>query len=124
MMSALSQIYHILDEIQFLESKVNSTKNAKANFLKNETLKRAFCRSLEVIGGSVRKLPLGIYKEYPNISWKRYADIHNRLVNCYGCVDYDLVWDVAENHLKQLKQYLEHIVAMETQKDEEEQGIG
>ena len=46
---------HILDEAQYLTN--NSPDVAKNVFLNDETLKRAYVRSIEVIGEAVKQIP-------------------------------------------------------------------
>jgi len=46
---------HILDEIVYVETEVADTD--LDSFLEDETLKRSFVRSLEIIGEAVKKLP-------------------------------------------------------------------
>jgi len=49
----LDYLRHILDEAQYL---IRNTKNiSKKQFLKDETLKRSFVRSIEIIGEAVKK---------------------------------------------------------------------
>ncbi len=51
-------IKHILEEIAYLEK--HSRNLTFMEFVKNETLTRAFVRSLEIIGEAVKNLPLEI----------------------------------------------------------------
>ena len=46
---------HIRDEIAYLQ--VSATGLSKADFFADETLKRAFVRSLEIIGEAVKQRP-------------------------------------------------------------------
>lgn len=53
--SALEYLRHISDELNYL---VRQTKMLKReDFLKDETLQKAFVRSLEVIGEATNKIP-------------------------------------------------------------------
>ncbi|MEI2607571.1 MAG: HepT-like ribonuclease domain-containing protein [Candidatus Promineifilaceae bacterium] len=53
--SAIDYLRHILDETRYLQAQVAQLdKNA---FLQNETLKRAFVRSLEIIGEAAKQIP-------------------------------------------------------------------
>lgn len=110
----LSYVYHILDEINFIESQIRNKNLDKALFLEDDMAKRAFARSVEVIGEAVKNLPPEIYKKYPNIPWRKMAGMRDRLIHGYFSVDYELVWDVATNHLPSLKTHLERIVEKES----------
>lgn len=48
-------LQHILDEARFLTLAVLDTSQQK--FLQDETLKRAFVRSIEIIGEAVKQIP-------------------------------------------------------------------
>jgi uncharacterized protein with HEPN domain len=114
MKSQLSYVYHILDEIKFIESQISNKNLDKAIFLEDDMAKRAFARSVEVIGEAVKNLPQEIYKKYPHIPWRKMAGMRDRLIHGYFSVDYELVWDVATNHLPSLKIHLERIVERES----------
>jgi uncharacterized protein with HEPN domain len=53
---------HILDEINFLTKETEGIKFEQ--FIKNEILKRACSRSLEIIGEAVKNLSLDFKKRY------------------------------------------------------------
>ena len=64
-------LMHILNECKYLEK---SSKNLKfEDFIKDENLKRAFVRSLEIIGEAVKNLPVDIKNKYPEVEWKKVA---------------------------------------------------
>lgn len=58
-------LYHILDEVEYLLK--HSENIDLEEFLENETLKRAFVRSLEIIGEAVKKLPDDFKSKYSSI---------------------------------------------------------
>ncbi|MEL7038079.1 MAG: HepT-like ribonuclease domain-containing protein [Cyanobacteria bacterium J06592_8] len=65
--SAREYLQHILDETTYI---ITSSVNLnKANFLEDETLKRAYVRSLEVIGEAVKQLPEPLRKKYNSIEF-------------------------------------------------------
>ena len=48
-------IYHIMEEIAYLKGK--SQELSKDQFMSDETLQRAFVRSIEIIGEATKKIP-------------------------------------------------------------------
>jgi uncharacterized protein with HEPN domain len=91
--SPLDYIRHILDEAEYLTSR--ACLLTKDEFSRDETLKRAFVRSLEVIGEAAKKVPPEFRSRYASIEWQAMAGMRDRLIHDYFGVDYDIVWDVA-----------------------------
>jgi uncharacterized protein with HEPN domain len=85
----------------------------KEAFLRDETLKRAFVRSLEIIGEAVKQLPDEIKQRHSRLEWRAMAGMRDRLIHGYFGVDYDIVWDVVTNKIPELQQTVEHILRQE-----------
>ena len=105
--SHLELIEHIFTEIEFLQEK-RLTLN-KSDFITDETMRRAFVRSLEIIGEAVKKIDNNIKSRYPDIKWREIAGMRDKLIHDYFGVDYSLVWDVIENKIDTLKRDLTNI---------------
>ncbi len=96
---------HIFDEIIFL---IKETEGIKfEEFIKNEILKRACSRSLEIIGEAVRNLSPDFKKRYKEIEWKKIAGLRDKMIHGYFGVNWDIVWDVIRNQIRNLKSRLE-----------------
>lgn len=92
---------HILDEINYLLETSKGINREK--LLVDDTLKRAFARSLGIIGEATKKLPTEYTQKYPTIDWKSMAGMRDKLIHDYFGVDYEIVWDVVVNELPRLK---------------------
>ncbi|MGV8058216.1 MAG: DUF86 domain-containing protein [Smithellaceae bacterium] len=92
---------HILDEIDYILSQTSKTDYK--SFLKDETLQRAFVRSLEIIGEAAKKLPDSVRVDQSDIEWRKITGMRDRLIHDYFGVDYMIVWDVAINKLPDLR---------------------
>lgn len=103
-LSPLEYIRHILDEIDFIIDHISATTYDA--FVRDATLKRAFVRSLEIIGDASKKLPDQIKAMEPDIEWRKITGMRDRLIHDYFGVDYTIVWDVGTNKLPDFKSKL------------------
>lgn len=107
--SAREYLHHILDEAQYLANK--SREVNRSSFLQDDTLKRAFVRSIEVIGEAVKRLPEPLKAQHAGVEWRSIAAMHDRLIHGYFGVDYEIVWDVAANKAPELAREVELMLA-------------
>jgi len=101
-------IRHILDEIDYILAQIPNTDFD--SFVKNATLKRAFVRSIEIIGEASKKLPEDVKSKQPDIEWRKVAGMRDRLTHDHFGVDYTIVWDVATTKLPDLREKLQSLL--------------
>ncbi|KON78986.1 DUF86 domain-containing protein [Leptospira kirschneri] len=111
MKSDLDYIKHIYGKILFLKEEFNKTN--KDLFLINNVLKRAFVRSIEIIGEASNKLSDSFKKKYPDPEWRKFSATRNHLIHGYFTVDYDIVWDLVENKIPTLHLQITEILGKE-----------
>lgn len=88
---------HILDECDFL---LDCAAGVTAEgFLADKTLRRAFQRSLEVIGEASKQLSGDFRSTHPELPWREMAAMRDRLIHGYFGVDDAIVWDVVQSHI-------------------------
>jgi uncharacterized protein with HEPN domain len=70
-LSPREYLQHILDEAEYLIA--TSQALSQTEFMRDETLKRAFVRSIEIIGEATKKVPNDLRQKYPHIQWREMA---------------------------------------------------
>ena len=110
--SSLEYLQHILDEMAYLVDRAQGL--SKDEFMQDGTLKRAFVRSLEIIGEATKKVSAELRRRYSHIDWRAMAGMRDRLIHDYFGIDYDIVWDVVTNKVPVLQQEIQQIIQSES----------
>ena len=100
MKNDLIYLHHILDAIVKIES---YTAVGKDIFLSTPHWQDATIRNLEIIGEAVKRLSDEIKDNSPDIPWRNIAGMRDVLIHDYMGVDMETVWNVAQQHLPELK---------------------
>jgi uncharacterized protein with HEPN domain len=92
---------HILVEANYLVER--SAGLSFDAFAADETLRRAFVRSLEIIGEAAKRVSEDFRTQHPTVEWRAMAGMRDRLIHDYFGVDFELVWDVVHRRIPELR---------------------
>lgn len=61
----------------------------------------AVIRNFEIIGEASKNLPKELKDRYPTIPWEEMYRLRNRISHEYFGIDYEILWNIATEHLPQ-----------------------
>jgi len=97
----LDYLRHILVEANYLVERSEGLSLEES--VESDTLRRAFVRSLEIIGEASKKVPGEFRAQYPDLDWRAMAGMRDRLIHEHFGVDFEIVWDVVRNRIPELR---------------------
>ena len=101
-------LLHILEECEFL---INTSKNLSySDFIKDPALKRAFVRSLEIIGEVAKNVDSEFKSKHPEIPWRLMAGMRDKLIHEYFGVNYMVVWETVKENIKHLHKQIKELI--------------
>ena len=107
--SGLEYLRHILSEADYLLSRSGGL--SRGEFMRDETVRRAFVRSLEVIGEAAKQVPDELKSKYSHVEWKAMAGMRDRIIHGYDTVDLGVVWNVVTQDIPSIRPGLRQILA-------------
>jgi|WetSurMetagenome_2_1015567.scaffolds.fasta_scaffold225092_3 uncharacterized protein with HEPN domain len=100
---------HILESIKEIEKNIKNISSEK--FFKTTQIQDAVMRRLEIIGEASRNLPTPFKNDNPQIPWAKMAAMRNILIHEYFGVDLNLVLQVINKDLPNIKKQIGKILA-------------
>ena len=98
----------ILESINKIE---NYTKEIEfEKFISNSMLIDAVVRNIEIIGEASTKIPEEIKIKYAEMPWIQLKGIRNRIVHDYFGVDVNIIWEIIQKDIYELKQKVETVL--------------
>lgn len=99
---------HVLDSIERIS---DYTAEGHHAFLADAKTQDAVVRNLEIVGEAVKRISPELKAKHAHVPWRVIAGMRDKLIHEYFGVDKQLVWDVVERDLPELKRNIEAILA-------------
>ena len=82
-------------------------------FSKDQKSVGAVVRNLEIIGEAANRLPDEFREKYSEIEWYKVVGLRHRIVHEYFGIDLEIIWQILQKDLPELKQKLTQIMSDE-----------
>ena len=97
----------IIESIQKI--KIYTSGLSLDDFLKDDKTIDAVIRNFEIIGEASNRIPNEIRDKFQLVNWHRIRGFRNRIVHDYMGIDYEIVWEIIEKDLEELKNKIQEI---------------
>ncbi|MEO8594135.1 MAG: HepT-like ribonuclease domain-containing protein [Candidatus Solibacter sp.] len=75
----------------------------EASFLADEILPAAVLHHLAVIGEAISRLSPELRSRHPEVPWHQIVAVRHRVVHAYFDLDWQILWDTAEEEIAPLR---------------------
>lgn len=101
----------ILKMIDYIDKAFKYTKNISLeDFIGNEEKIDATVFAISQIGELVKNITTETMQKYPNIEWIVIKNLRNKIVHDYEGINLNLIWDILQNDLSDLRINLINII--------------
>lgn len=100
--------WHVRDAIERI---LNYTAGGRKAFFSETMIQDAVMRNIEVMGEAVKSVSERTRSFHPAIPWQEIARMRDKLIHDYLGVDLEVVWDVVERDIPDLKGKIETVLA-------------
>ncbi len=73
----------------------------------------AVIRNFEIIGEASKNLPDELKEKYNHVPWQEMYYLRNKVSHEYFGIDYEIIWDLANNYLPINKKQIDKIIEKE-----------
>lgn len=99
---------HIIDSIGKIENYLQDFDYEK--FQNDSKTIDAVIRNVEIIGEAADNLTRDFRSNTPEIEWRKIIATRNRIIHGYATVDLEIIWNITQNDLENLKTEIEKIL--------------
>ena len=93
----LSNIQECIERIE------EYTQAGKEEFMRTKMIQDAVIRNFEIIGEATKGLSPNLRSKYSDVPWQQMAGLRDVLIHDYLKVNLNLVWQIIEQNLADLK---------------------
>lgn len=107
-LSDKDRLLHIQDAVRFILS--HTSGMGEEDFYRDEVLKRAVVRDLEIIGEAARLMSETVKQKHAEVPWRQMAATRHKMIHEYFHVNYKTVWEIVRNDLPVLDKRIDQIL--------------
>jgi uncharacterized protein with HEPN domain len=102
----------LLQDIQESINKIKTYTSGMSfeSFQNDDKTIDAVIRNFEIIGEAANRIPDEIKDKFNEVNWHRIRGFRNRIVHDYMGVDLEIIWEIIEKNLDELKEQIEEII--------------
>ena len=86
------------------------TRGGKDEFMKTSMIQDAVIRNFEIMGEATKRLSPELRNTYSDVPWQQMAGLRDVLIHDYLKVNLNLVWQIIEQNVPELKQQIDLIL--------------
>ena len=101
-------ITHIIESIDLIGDFAKGL--TKEKLADNKLKQSAIIRQIEIIGEAAKNLPTEFIEKYKDIPWKDIIGMRDKIIHQYFDIDINIVWNVLEVNLPDLKKKIKKIL--------------
>ena len=98
------------DMLEAIENIERYAIRGKKNFESDELIQNWIVHQLQIICEAARVIPKDLMEKTPDIPWSKMIGMRNILVHDYFRIDTEIVWQVVERDLPNLKNLLQTLL--------------
>ncbi len=103
-----ARILHIMEAVSLIEEYTGNVDFA--GFKSNRMMKDAVEKQLAVIGEASDHLSGKLKDKYSSVEWFKIKGLRNRIIHQYFDIDINIVWDIINKDLVELKMLVSEIL--------------
>lgn len=98
------------DIVRAIDRVLEYTAEGRDAFFADSRTQDAVIRNLEVIGEAIRGVSPATRAHHPAVPWKQVAGTRDRVIHGYFMVDLEIVWEIVEKELAELRRLVAAMV--------------